>query len=130
MTKESKEMEDFFKKSLKYLGLDDTAVRLLAYYKSEPALESNLDFINELIRRMPDYIYQKYCELTEKRKDNEPANSHSKTAGEIANIIEHMLTYNNEASRSECINYAMAHRIFPCTRERMKRISEGLVKKR
>lgn len=136
-------------------GLSEDAVRLLIYWKNQPAVSYNVEFINEIIMKTPEYIYPKYRSLckernSEQKKDSEevvascgisrgtndfrPSSEHSEReeelSREISDIIFHFLSHNKEVSLSECKNYASARKSFPCTRERLKRIQDELLKKR
>lgn len=146
---ESIDPEKAISEAAELTGLDPAAIKLLSYWKSQSAISGNVDFINEIIMRTPEYTYQKYRKLQDARNNSEISVSdnavrgagglrssseyseyEASAAAEISDIINHFLTYNHEVSLSECKNYATARRIFPCTRERLKRIQDELLKSR
>ena len=126
LTKE--ERKELIEKMSAFTGLSEDSISLLARWNEYDALSYKQEFINEMIMRTPDHVFDRYKNLLASRAEN--TGKDAEIAEGIASNIQHFLEYYKEPSLAECHNYANARNINPCSRERLKRIKEEIRKER
>ena len=122
------EKDDFLAKAEEYLGLSEDALNLMLYWNSHEGRSHKTDFIDEMIMRTPDHVFDKYKALQTAR--DECTGEDAELAEFIASNIEYFLPLYKSVTLTEAHNYALARKAYPITRDMLKKVQNQSRKER